>query len=1219
MPTDWKPIPTVISHLLRYSPGDCVETCFGCGVIHYYTRPPQPLAVKLPFGAILHTWRENIIPRCRLLPCPNLPKGSKVYFVLSSSLLPAEIRSYNFHSQTYTIQLEKGSYTSPLNVPGSSLRLSRDNLVYVHPIGQGVISQFHALTDIYEVLFLGGVRGFIPSTAVIPLDRKWVSKVPSIPTSMQVFEAFEGRLLWEDAEQLSRKGRNLYSKLKLICTTNADLVALLSTQLRYGNEYRDLLLSSWLDSSVVDCWVTRVRPALYIEWTTLRALVATKTTQLEENIFHGEKTLQEFIAQAIGILGHFRKSHEIKKLNARFRVSMKKQWLALTEDEVEREEVRAAHVAMVPPEAFPCERLILSDLLSLIEERYACTSDKWLWLLQTPTERILQVAFANYTMELHEKVYQYLRFIDRQICVLLQVRSFWMLTPETIAKRLEARCPCISKRVSRWVDRLQQYIQAWQFTSNGKIFLNNFRKVIQAIDNPELFRTQLDGFVSTVTYEKLGAWGSILVSDRAKRQKIIDKVKDHCLDFLISVLPSIKMDTLHGVYERIEYSLAHLDISSFRIRKEYVKVRLGNFTDDEIITVRAHRLKGRMHNLEWTFAQKYFPYLNGSGLADAYLSGGLISLGLKAERQIVNRETQEFRPILVLHSIDIEIRDELKLTVQKSWFSALYNLLTSMFATLIREYVAKTIESKILMHLVKFLETLNQQMEMYWPLIFQVLEMRVEDLPIASPWRGAKPVDIQPDDVELQFKSVREIPYTFNKGVLHRHMHVSGYRAAGSDLEATPESMFTAPSSKTSTAATKQIGIGSRLIAINGLSCAKLSVPELSAVLQNLTEELTIRFSKEPEDITKALQARQKLHEQRLALAQPKIVEVVLSEEGPFGILLRERPLARYGAIVVGFADGPSKTQAEKSGRIKPGMILIKVNEMDLRFHKLPELLEILRAATSRPATLRFASTPDTVVTLRDWPPMIELEVEEEDDEDDDDEDESEASTLEKSTESLNFVKSAELSADVEGLSLNVPKADMRNRSNLFQNYVTIAGFQRAPSQAQKCRLLDLGDVLLSVNGTPLTAPFQESFASILSSLREIVTSKQPMHAIFVSKEDFMKKSILNSEKIKGDEDAGERFYEIQKKVTFSAPPLGILFGNLRDQAAYILRYTSSQGPAERTKVLRVGNAILQICGENVGMESTPASIEQMIHQVRGPPYSISVRDLELQRALFKM
>nr|CCA17084.1 conserved hypothetical protein [Albugo laibachii Nc14] len=1121
----------------------------------------------------------------------------------------------SFHSQTYTIQLEKRPNASLLDVPGTSLRLRRDNLVYVHSIGQGVVSQFHVATDVYEILFFDGVRGFIPSTAVIPLDRKWVAKIPVPPTPEQVHEAFEDRLLWEDAVRLSHKCRSLYSKMKKICATNADLVALLSTQLRYGDEYRDLLLSSWLDPSVVDCWVNRVRPAFCMEWTALRTLVATKKTQLEEEFFHGEKTLQDFIVQALEILGHFQKSTEIKKLNTRLRASVKKQWLALTEDDNETEESTSVNLAITsPPEEFPSKRLILSELLTLVEEKFARKSKKWLWLLYTRTERIPHVAFANYTMEKHEKVCQYCRYIDRQICLLLHVDSFWSLTPEAIAKRIEARCPCISKKSSRWIDRLQQYFQVWQFSSNGKMFSNNFRKVIQAVDDPELFRTQLDGFVSSVSYVKIGAWGSILVSDRAKRQKIIDKVKDHCLDFLISVLPSIKMDALHGVYERIEYSLAHLDISSFRIRKEHVKVRLGNLTDDKIITVRAHRLRGKMHDLEWTFAQKYFPYLNGSGLADAFLSGGLISLGLKAERQIVNRETQEFRPILVLHSIDIEIRDELKLTVQKSWFSAIYNLLTSMFATLIREYVAKTIESKILMHLVKFLETLNQQMEMYWPLIFQVMEMRVEDLPIASPWRGAKLVDIQPDDVELQFKSVGEVPFTFNKGVLHRHVHVSGYRAADLDLKVTPESMFVALTSKTSSAGAKQIGIGARLLAINGLSCAKLSVPELRTVLQSLAGGLTMRFSKEPEDVTKALQTRQKLHEQRLAQIQPQIVEVVLSEEGPFGILLRERPLAKYGVIVVGFADGPSKTQAEQSGRIKPGMILIKVNEIDLRFYKLPELLEILRAIIARPATLQFASTPDIVVTLRNWPPMIELELEEEADEDHDD-DESESASSEKSTESLE--KSAD--ANEEESSLLVLKADMREKSNLFQNYVTIAGFQRAPSQAQKCRLLEVGDVLISVNGTPLTAPFQESFASILSSLREIVTSKQPMHAIFVSKAEFLQKSSSIPEKIADEENTVGKLYKNEKKVTFSTAPLGILFGNLRDRAAYILKYTSSHGPAERTKVLRVGNAILQICGENVRMEATPASVEQMIDQVRGPPYALSVRDLELQRALFKM
>ncbi|KAJ0407394.1 hypothetical protein ATCC90586_000101 [Pythium insidiosum] len=411
-------------------------------------------------------------------------------------------------------------------------------------------------------------------------------------------------------------------------------------------------------------------------------------------------------------------------------------------------------------------------------------------------------------------------------------------------------------------------------------------------------------------------------------EEFIDRMKDHCLDFFMSVLPTIKVDTISGIEEGIEYSLSKLDLSNFRVRKERVKVRMGTVADEELFTVRATHLTALLKGFQWTFAQKYFPYAHGGGLADAELRGGVISLGFKAEKTVVNDETGEFRPTLVLNSMEIEIRQELKIT-------------------LIRDYLAKTMESKLLRHMIKFLATLNEQMD-----------------------------------------------------------------------------------------------------------------------------------------------------------------NIVFKQEGPFGLRLRNRPMAPYGAIVLGFADGPDgkKGIAELSGKVQPGYILTAINDVDLRFMQLPEILEILRDTKRRPATLHFASSPDGIVKLREWPPMFELEPSDE--------------------------EAADGPAD-NWLALSIPKSLL-----------------------------------------------------VLKHSRKATRTA------------------------------------LKKMKIVAKPPFGILFGNWHDEAAYIRVFISSAGPAERSGVINIGQAVLQVCGQSVPMDATPATIENMIEQVTAsgtaPPYAITLRDLDMEREIMK-
>ena len=59
-----------------------------------------------------------------------------------------------------------------------------------------------------------------------------------------------------------------------------------------------------------------------------------------------------------------------------------------------------------------------------------------------------------------------------------------------------------------------------------------------------------------------------LPTDRAARQRLVDGMKDACLEFLLQYLPSMPIPPIDGEEDGLEYSISNLDLSRFRLRKE---------------------------------------------------------------------------------------------------------------------------------------------------------------------------------------------------------------------------------------------------------------------------------------------------------------------------------------------------------------------------------------------------------------------------------------------------------------------------------------------------------------------------------------------------------------------------------------------------------------------------------------------------------------------------
>ncbi|CAI5709925.1 unnamed protein product [Hyaloperonospora brassicae] len=1240
-------MPPLFAMAMRYQSGDSVKTPFGRGTVRSSSDCKTHVEVVLASGAVLYARRGCLVPEQRMLQYGEIPRDTRV-LLLQQEGKEGTVLNYIYADQMYQVLVQDdGTVTSEdhghIATEKRTKLLSKDELRVAKgtrvrtSFGLGSITDYRVINDSYVVqLDYGGV-GHLQAKDVLCIDLRLLAKVPKPLSAERIFEEFQGKITRDDAVLLSCKAKEAYQQLQQFCEQNAEAISFVTTNASYGDQYVKSL-SLLLDPSLTDS-TKRLQDASEKELERLKDMAAYAKTVLESDLLEGKDSAAIF-AKALNVLSQLRHSEEVKHLHSSLCKKASSELVSARQRLVSQE-----RNSLLLTSAQEENRLVVSQILQVVESKMNAEKPRLNALTASLEHRTLQSKVLS-IMQQHEsdvmKAQEAFACIEQMASKRLGVNSMTELDPVVLAQKAEVLLPTLSSKAEGLVQASEKYWMQMQQTSHGQTLMKKAKALVQSVENPDEFCNNVTKAISEVKLDKLAEWRSTMTTDHKKRQEFVDQIKDHCLDFFTSVLPTLKIDTISGVEDDIAYSISNLDLSNFRVKKERTKVRMGTVVDEELFTVRATHLTALLKGFDWTFQQKCFPYLHGGGVADAALSGGVICLGFKAEKKASNEETGEFKPILVLNSMRIEISQELKLTVQGSWFSAIYNILASVFAELIREYLAKTMETKLLKHTIKLLGILNKQMDDYWPLIFQLLDIRMDDLPTASPWRGAKEVDLQPQMIECTFTKRNTVPFRFTKGVLNKFVVVSNVLDV--EVPVTNGKESDTSHDKALAQDVKRVLVGSSVLAINGLCCRELTVEELGELLETLRVPFTMRFSLLPEDTAK--------NRCRQMRAQPEFTVFTFRCEGPFGLRLRARPLAASGAIVVGFAatqpDG-KKCPAELSGKIRVGQLLTKVNNVDLRSKTLPEVLAILRDLKSRPATMQFATSPDAIIQLRDWPPMIEIE-------------------------------------DASSLTC---EDDMSSSS---RQHVVVSAFARIPSFAQRTHVVQKGDILLYANDVLLTGPDYPSYADIMRALRVITSQQEPIRVKFVKREYFAAiRNELQRRHFSDSNDKDQDNYDSQKngesaensedrkvvdvsdidptvgndavdvlsttptmEIVFPKAPLGISFGNWKDEAVYVRAFVSSPGPAESTGLLRQGHAILQVCGQVVPCKATPAMVEEMIRKVsteavtkdgsdcdgttatkvnessdcdeasvtkgakKKPKYTLTVRDLELEQELMK-
>ena len=184
---------------------------------------------------------------------------------------------------------------------------------------------------------------------------------------------------------------------------------------------------------------------------------------------------------------------------------------------------------------------------------------------------------------------------------------------------------------------------------------------LESVDESKVVET-----IGKLDVQEWQQWGEKVATDASERDRLANKMKDSAIDFLMSYLPSIEVPPIDGEKDQVQYTVANLDLGGFRLKKENVKVVLGNVNQTgEILTVTATDVEATISNLRWSYKQMYFPFMTGGGLADAAVTDGKVTLGFKLERMVVEGKNA----VLALNSVslsNLELAEVLLLGVQRA-------------------------------------------------------------------------------------------------------------------------------------------------------------------------------------------------------------------------------------------------------------------------------------------------------------------------------------------------------------------------------------------------------------------------------------------------------------------------------------------------------------------------------------------------------------------------
>jgi hypothetical protein len=96
-----------------------------------------------------------------------------------------------------------------------------------------------------------------------------------------------------------------------------------------------------------------------------------------------------------------------------------------------------------------------------------------------------------------------------------------------------------------------------------------------------------------------------MINDVDARNRVVETLKDRVLDFLLSYIPTININSLDGQYENISYHISSLDLSGFKFEKEQVFLDINRNPlesgDGSLLKFRASNIGASFKGVEWKY------------------------------------------------------------------------------------------------------------------------------------------------------------------------------------------------------------------------------------------------------------------------------------------------------------------------------------------------------------------------------------------------------------------------------------------------------------------------------------------------------------------------------------------------------------------------------------------------------------------------------------------
>jgi len=518
-----------------------------------------------------------------------------------------------------------------------------------------------------------------------------------------------------------------------------------------------------------------------------------------------------------------------------------------------------------------------------------------------------------------------------------------------------------------------------------------FQAALAALTSEEMESKLVKG-IEELDPEQLVQDAELAMTDQAARQRLVGTAKDACLDFLLEYLPSMPVPPIDGEHDMLEYSIKNLDLSGFHLRKEDVTVTLGDLTSDQsqpVLAIEAANISAQFTSLQWSYKQKYFPYLEGSGSADAHVSQAAIQLSLQLRRQIRTRKGKSgggsgdgedylsrllvtqgrkdapsliWEPVLMLSDCKIAI-PSLELEVKEDRLSWVYNVLASLFRSSVREYVMASLHSTIEENADALLSTINSIVQDSWPAVVAATGAELENLPLLES-NGSREMGAMSRRRDLfrrrggkrvRLELAKEGPLGLHLDISTKRSYIrfSGVVEGGQAVQPVEE-------------LEKEVGAlaGAFLVGVDDVNLSNKSVAEALVLIKQ-----PIR----PKVLTFVLPAPKLNSDPGQGNAGGAVDLSPISVEFrsvSLGLRLIGSRLIPQLVEVTGFAKAPdgSMLPAEACQVIEPGMLLLSVNGAELWGMPLKQVAITLRdaaLATEHGAVVRLAFLPSPMVSVR--------------------------------------------------------------------------------------------------------------------------------------------------------------------------------------------------------------------------------------------------------------